>query len=567
MTSKRLLPVAAVCLVLVSCKSLKTSPPVSGVAVSDELKEIYYEAENAYQAGNNNEARELFEKYIKKSPKPASALYRLACLDLRAGNKGLAFQHITQAKKADSTNYYFDLFEADLHKSVRAYSTAGNIYSKLAVRYPTHWSFFEDGAKMYKYAGENYALIGLCDQWEKAFGLREDIVVTRSEARMSLKHYDAAILDWENLIKKYPYRRQYKLNYASILNRAGLLEKSAAVYKSLVMEDPENPELLTALCQYYQEHGSKQDLWEHSKIVVKSQQMDVWKKHSCLVPFLNNLDGNKYYDSLEAPLKVLTEMHGADHRSWLFLADWYYARKQYLNAIAGFSRTLQLFSNDFQVWSKYTECLDRTANYKRMREVADSMLELFPSNPTVYYMGSTAAIGSEDWAKATTYIEEGLAYAVDEDIIVALKLNLARILNLSGKKDAALSALQELDKQYADNPNILAALAYYYSWNNVTPEEAVKYIDRAIVLMPKNGHLLYVKGFVEMKKGNYSESKTALEQAVALDANGKVYELLGDVCYKNNEALLAKENWNRAWNTGYQTPQLEQKITSGKLTN
>ncbi|MBS3915862.1 MAG: tetratricopeptide repeat protein [Bacteroidetes bacterium] len=559
-----LLPILAVGLSFASCRGIKKTVPSANGVISEELKELYYSAENLYMIGNYKEAAEMFAKFAAKSPKPAAGFYRLACIELKSGNKTSAFENIQKAELADTSNYYYTLFEADLYKNTRQYSQAAKLYNRLAVKYPGHWSFYDDAAKMYKYAGEFENLILHCNQWEKAFSLREDIVQARTDARIALKKYDDAIADWQNLIRKYPYRKQYQLKLAGIYSNAGKPEESAKIYKQLLANDPENPELLFSLCQYFQEYGSKQELWQHCQIAVKSPHLDVWKKHNCLGPFLNKAPGNSYYDSLREPLITLTAIHSGDHRSWLFLADWYFSSANYSLASETYAKTIALFNNDFQVWSRYTESLDRTANYTSMRNAADSMLDLFPANPTVFYIAASAATGQQDWAAAKNYAETGLSFAVDDDAIIPLKLCMARYLNLSGKKEEALQLLQVLYEQYPNNSLVLAELAYTYSFHDEKKEACVNWVDQALQLQPLNFQLYYYQGYVYMKAGMLDKAIITMDKAVRSDPTGKIYELLGDIYILKNDNSKAREYWNLAWNSGYHKPQLQQKLNNFK---
>lgn len=563
MKTKQLIPLFLLVLALFSCKSLhKKKSNSAAVEVSEELKEIYYQAEAEFAADHLNEAKVLFEKYVKQSPLPAAGFYRLACIEKRAGHIDAAGSWIYKAQQADTANYHYNLFEAALHQGRRDFLKAGIIYYELAQRHPDHWSFFTDGAKILTNARNYELLVSHCNNWEKAFGLKEDIVTNRCMAYHQLKQYDNAVSDWQRMATKYPYRREYNLQLAAALSNANRPTEAIAIYQQMLAADPENAELLSALCDYYSTSGDRKQLWKHVQVVANSRQMDVWKKHNCLLPFLNNLNGNNYYDSLEPVLKTLTQMHTQDHRSWLFLADWYFARKNYLPAIDGFGRSLQLFNNDYQVWSKYTECLDRTAQYSKLSKVADSMLELFPSNPTIYLIAASAKTGMGDYAKAQTAIEEGLAFAVDENITIALKLSLAHNLNLWGKKSEAYAALKVLQTAYPKNPDIMNQLARIYALNNENTESAVSLINEALQLAPNKPDYLYTKGLLMMQQQDLKQAIEILQTAANEDANGRTLELLGDAYLKSGNKKLAIEQWQKAYDLGYRTPAIGAKLAT-----
>ena len=134
MKTKQLIPLFLLVLALFSCKSLqKKNSTVGAVKVSDAVKEIYYEAEAEYIANRMNEAKVLFEKFVKQSPLPAPGYYRLACIEKRAGNIDASGSWIYKAQQADTSNYHYNLFEASLHQGRRDFLKAGIIYYERAI--------------------------------------------------------------------------------------------------------------------------------------------------------------------------------------------------------------------------------------------------------------------------------------------------------------------------------------------------------------------------------------------------------------------------------------------------
>lgn len=553
-------------LTLFACKSLHKKPSLSAeVEVSAADKETYQNAEAAYQANQLNEAKTLFEQYVKSSPKPAAGYYRLACICKSSSDKSCAKDYIQKAIQADSSNYYYALFLAGLYEDKRELLAAADIYYQLALKYPDHWSFFSDGAKLLQRARNYEKLIAHCNHWEGAFGLKEEIVKYRCAAWEQQKEYAKVAADWQRMVQKYPYRREYKLLWAAALQQAGNQQEAANIYASMLESDPENPELLSALCSYYQNAGDKALLWKHVNKVVASRAMDVWQKHQCLLPFLNNLPGNNYYDSLEPMLLKMCEINGDDHRSWLFLADWYFARKDFKNAIQGFGKTLQMFQNDYQVWAKYTESLDRLGAYPQLVAVADSMLELFPANPTIYLISATAYMGMEKWGSAQERIENGQAYAIDGDIVLALKLSLAQVLNSSGKKAEAYTMIADLNNQYPKNAEVFNIWAKLYAQNNENIEQAVTYINNALEMQPNKPEYLYTQATVLQRKNQWDGALAALRASYNADPRGKTLELMGDIQLQMGNKTAAMESWQRAQELGYRTASLVKKLATQHL--
>lgn len=560
MKTHRLIPLFILVLA-VSCKTRKTAQSAH-IGVSDELKDIYYQAEAAFQTDQLDEAKRLFEKYSKESPAPAPAYFRLAGICKLNGDKECAFENIRKARKNDTSNYYYTLFEADLHAANRDFQTAGMMYAYLAVRYPGHWSFYQEGSRHLVNARNYEALLSHCNNWEKAYGTKEEIINYKCQALSQLKETGRIVDERQKLVTKYPYRREYQLQLAAAKQNAGDPAGAARIYEQLLASDPENPELLSSLCDYYQKFGSVNDMWRQARRAAESKTMDLGKKHSCLLPFLNNLSNNLYYDSLEQTLTLLTQLHATDHRAWLFSADWHFARRDYVHAAADFGKTLSLFQNEFQIWSKYTECLDRLGNYAELSKAANEMEVLFPSNPRVLLISATAFYGLNNWIRAKEKCEEGLMYAVDEEMLLSLQLNLARVLNAMGNKTAAYQQMDKLNNNYPQHPAVLNEYARLYATNKENLETALAYSKKALELIPNQPDFLCTLGLVSLQSGDAQGAVQALKNAILIDEKGSTLESLGDAYLAAGNKSEAQFAFNRALNIGYQSTTLIQKLNT-----
>jgi tetratricopeptide (TPR) repeat protein len=565
---KWMAPLCAATLLLAGCGIFshhtknKTASKTSSPAV---LYDLYTQAELAYSAGNLAEAEKLFTSFTKESPTPATGYYRLACI---ARSKGLNSESIAlnqKAKSLDTSNDYFYLLDAEISRSIRDYETAGDVYSFLSSRHPRSWSFYTDAARMYSYAVSWDKLIALCDRWEKPFGLRPDIAENRYHAYVSMGELTKAAGEWEKLVKKYPERRQYRLSLADALVNAGNYSRASSLYDSLSTEEPENITLLTNLCSFYQTQGKTELLWKHNLRVSASTKLTIEQKHNCLITFLNSQSNNPYFDSLEKPLNNILSLHNADYRAWYYLADWYFVKKRYSDAIPKFEKALSINANDFQAWSKYTESLDREKSYTKLASVADSMLEIFPTNTQVYTMGIRANEFLKNWPRAKELCESGLSWSADPQTTASFNHSLARILDNMGETELAIVKYKGL---LSVNPNDHLAmnnLAYVYAIHHRNIAEAMVLVSEALKLSPENAPYLATKGWLFFGSGDYPAAITELNKAITIEKDNAVYfDHLGDAYYKSGKSTEAMASWKKAKALGINSPELNKKINTGK---
>lgn len=111
-------------------------------------------------------------------------------------------------------------------------------------------------------------------------------------------------------------------------------------------------------------------------------------------------------------------------------------------------------------------------------------------------------------------------------------------------KNDKKSALVEINKSLAINPNYSAALNYLaYTWakENIKIDTAVEYIQRALAQNPKNGQFLDTYGYLLYRQKKYDSALLLLTQALKfIPNNPDVYEHIADVHskLKNQEKAL-----------------------------
>ncbi|MBL7810601.1 MAG: tetratricopeptide repeat protein [Bacteroidetes bacterium] len=563
-------PLLAAGLVLVglttSCRLFRHKPTQThAVGDSVSLREIYYNGELAYNSGNWEEARRQFQVFARDGYAPANAWYRLACIAWKQGKGEEALALNQKAIKADTSNGYFHLLDAEIYKSGRAYEKAGDIYSHLADRHTRQWSYYQDAGRMYAWGGVWAKQIDLCNRWEKAFGLREDIAENRVNAWMQQGKYLNAAMEYEKLAAKYPERRQYRVKLADALSIAGQNERASRLYDSLITEDPGNTTLLATLCNYYWQRGKKMLLWKHTQRVVANAGMTLEQKQSCLSHFMDKLPDNPWYDSLEAPLLSLCKTNGTDPRSWYMLADWYYFNQKWAAAVPAFSEAVRSKPSDFQLWLKYTECLERSKNYNRLAAVADSLIEVFPVNPRSYSVAARSRELLKDWKKAKELCETGLSYAMDAEYIRNLNHILARVLDGMGETQAAITKYEQLLQTNPEDANAMNNLAYLYTEKGMKPDEALKLVKRALEIAPGTASFMDTYGWILFQQADYAGAVRELKKSVEKDGSqGEVWEHLGDAQYKAGSTAEAVQSWKKATELGWTHTTLEKKIRNGK---
>lgn len=563
----RYLHTILICIVCTTaaCGIFKKKTTDADHVVSDDLKDLYYNAETAYLNGNFTDATQLFTTFTKESPNPAPAYYRLACIELASGKYKEALEYTAKARLADDTVAQYRLYDAEIYKSARMYGQAGRVYAAEAVKVKSGWTLFGDAAKMFLYANLWDELLETCNQWELKFGIKEEIINYRVTALTNQNRLAEATTEWRKLITKYPERRKYRFELAELLIKKGDLHGARLLYDSLLLEEPENPEIISQMCNLYQKDADVASLWKYANRIASMPAISLEKKHACFLTLMNSSINNRYFDSLEPLLLSLSTTHPNEQKSWYFLADWYYSKQRWLKAAGAYNRTLKLLATDFHIWSKYTECLDRLHNWRQLASAADTMVEYFPVNPSAYLIQAKGYMGLKQWAKGIEACENGLAYAGDMTDRRNLNTSLARILNYSGQTDASIKLLKSMLIENVDDFETMNLLASVYAENNIELAEATIINEKALKSNPTSATFNDTKGLIQMAAGEYDEAEKWFQKALQLDADyTPALEHMGDYHHKKGNAAQAAIFWKKALEKGQISPTLQTKINQSK---
>ncbi len=123
-----------------------------------------------------------------------------------------------------------------------------------------------------------------------------------------------------------------------------------------------------------------------------------------------------------------------------------------------------------------------------------------------------------------------------------------RQLSMAGKLDEAIEALKQSIQEspnFAESHNTLAWI--YADKFDSNLDEAEILARKAIKLKPNAAHIYDTLGWTLYKQGRYAESTTAIEQAIALDATNGEYWYHASVAYmKNRQKTETLEKLSRA---------------------
>ena len=125
--------------------------------------------------------------------------------------------------------------------------------------------------------------------------------------------------------------------------------------------------------------------------------------------------------------------------------------------------------------------------------------------------------------------------------------------------------LKSAVKLKPDYHEALNFLGYFYLEQNKNIDQAGLMIKQALVFDPENGAYLDSLGWFYYKKGKFKEALSRLEEAASFLVDPVIYDHLGDVFLKLNNADSAKLNWEKSLKLDARNDKVKTKLL--KFTN
>ena len=111
-----------------------------------------------------------------------------------------------------------------------------------------------------------------------------------------------------------------------------------------------------------------------------------------------------------------------------------------------------------------------------------------------------------------------------------------------------------------EHENGLNSLGYMYAEDGVHLDEAKAMIEKALEIDPENGAYADSLGWVYYKKGMYKEALENLTRASTLYKDPVIFDHLGDVYSKMNEAESAEKFWKQSLELLPKQESIEKKL-------
>ncbi|MBL0048910.1 MAG: tetratricopeptide repeat protein [Bacteroidetes bacterium] len=534
-----------------------------------DFERTFYNANKEKMLNNFKEAAALFRKCLQIDPSNAAAMYELANLLFVGGDYVNAESLSHSACLIQPKNEWYQTLYGNSLLRNKKYAEATKVQEKLVENFPNRVDFKYELVNRY-YNLEKYddALKTLIDI-ESYIGINQQI--TEQKARIYLKQdkLDKAIAEYQKLIDSNPTEVNYYLSLAEMYAANNMDAKAMEEYELVKKIDPQNAFVHLYLSHYYGKSKQPAKAFEEMKMAFQNSNLDLDVKIKELLRYYTNAEFN---DTVKSEgyqlLDIVIQSHPTESNAFSIYGDFLYRDKKIAEAKEKYTKAVELEKDRLAVWSQLLFIESQLSDYTSMLKDSKAAMELFPSEPTLFFFNGVANLQLSDNKAAISALKKGVDLVVENKPLEGqFYANLGDAYyrdKQMGKSDSAYERALEI------NPNdtyVLNNYSYYLSLRNVDLDKAQAMSRKANDLDPNNGNSQDTYAWILYASAKYVDAKEWIEKAIQNggEKNAVILEHYGDILFKLNEKNKALEYWIKAKEAGKGSDFLEKKINEKTL--
>jgi tetratricopeptide (TPR) repeat protein len=537
----------------------------------EKADSMYYDAIKAHMLEDDQLAKTLLQNVVSLKPGEAAPYYDLARLYVKDKNISKATEYIKKAIALNDDNKWYKEQYANILAIDNQYAAAAGIYDTLAQKEKDNKDYLLKASLLYERAGNHQQALDLLDQLAKVSGDDDAYLQQKQQIYLQMKDLDKAAKVTQQLIENNPGDGHYYMMLAELYENNKQPEKAMEIYRQALKELPDDPSIQMGLAEHYRRTNDTAKYSEYLTKLVTNKDLDAESQMGMLIELIQ-LAGD---DSVKKKAAIdiagkLAAMHNQNAQVQDIYGQVLVMNGEPEAASAQFKRSLAVDQSHFDVWQRLLSTYTSRKDADSLIYFSEKAIRLFPNQALAHFMNGLGHLNKKEYGKAANSINRAIDLQPEDNA------------GLLAEMYSTLGDLYYMDKQYTlsdssyakaislqpDDASMLNNYSYYLSERGTRLEDAEKMSKRALELRPDEATFLDTYGWILYKMGKYKEAKDYVQRAIkgaGENTDGTLFDHLGDIYFKLNDAGKALEYWKKAMEKGSDDPQLDKKIKDKKL--
>lgn len=533
---------------------------------------VYYDATLARQMGEDKKAEDLLLQVVKLDPNASGAYYDLSLISIKQKDVDKATKYITKAIAIDGDNKWYHERYAQILIEEGKYEDAGNTYLSLADKEKRNRQYLEMATQLYMNAGNNDRALDVLKRMADIYPDDEDVLLNMQQVYLKKNDLDNAAKVADKLIAMNPQEGRYYVQLAELYANNNQPRKALELYKKAEQIVPDEPVLQLSLAEFYRMNNDNEKYEEYLGKVIGNKDVEAAAKLAVLGNFLQ---GAQDFQSIASKALEYAEMivkqHPGNAMAISAYGDMLAQSDRQEEAAEQYKKSVEIDPSRYQVWQNLLFNYSGTQYADSLVKYSKQAIRLFPNQSLLHYLGAVGYMNAKDYGKAANAAQRAIDLQPESNtqLLADMYSLLGDIYNSDKKYDLSDENYDKSLQLNPNNPTVLNNYSYYLSERGVRLADAEKMSRKSLSLSPDQATFMDTYGWILYKMGKYSDARKYVQQAIdagGADADGTLWEHLGDIDYKLKDVDKAVEHWQKAKQLGgVDVDKLEKKIRDKQL--
>lgn len=409
MIKKRILLVFS--LMVLCCQSvLYAQVNPDDIALNDDALEAdFYEALKQRAIENYDKAIIAIDKCIDKKGDEAAFYYELGKNQLDLKQYAEAEQAFQKAVDLNPNERWYWNGLYDVYYQTKNFEKSIPIVKKL-IAFDVNMN--EDLVSLYMYTNQHEKALELIKEMQKKMVLSEmmEYYLLKIENSNNTTQFHAE--NFEKAIKENPKNEQNYINLMLYYSSNNQEDKAFEIAQQLAQQIPDSEWAHINLFKYYLQENQGENAVNSMFKVFNNSNIDIKIKHRILNEFLIYVvKTNSFYAELEKAVDYFQEDKTVNVAKEI--AKFFYNKSNFDQTTFYLEKALANDPNDFESVTLLLDNYVNAKNYDALANRSEIFIDLFPSQPKIYYYAGFANNQIKKHKKAISFLENGLEFVVD----------------------------------------------------------------------------------------------------------------------------------------------------------
>lgn len=424
---------------------LAQGEPKDTLALAEnKFEESYYESLKQKGIENYDKAIEALEKCQTLQSDNAIVYFELGKNYLALKKYKDAYDNFEKVTQIDPKNRWAWAGMYDVCYDTHDYNQSIIIVQKLIEFKP---DYKEDLVSLYMNTQQFDKALDLINDLNQNVGKSDKRELYKAQILKDAKYQGSEKANLIEQIKKNPKDEASYVALIYIYSQSNQEEKALEIAKQLEANIPTSDWAQVSLFKFHLNNNDGEKAVKAMNIVFASDKIDKKIKHRMLNEFLIFTKNNPQYDKdLDTAIGYFSD--DKEVKVAKEIGKFYQSKKDWVKAIKYYEMHLKTTNDDMETILLLMQAYTENLQFDKLAKSSDEQMQLFPTQPQLYYYNGLANNQLKNYKKAKDILESGIDFVIDDTVLeINFNLQLGEAYNGLGdmkKKDLYFSKANEL---------------------------------------------------------------------------------------------------------------------------